>query len=77
MRPRKTRNTRKAFFARWAAGLLLLLVASRMAIAGDAPVADAAEKDDARAIRELVSAKANVNAPQADGMTALHWAVRD
>ncbi|HEY2414580.1 MAG TPA: ankyrin repeat domain-containing protein [Pirellulaceae bacterium] len=55
---------------------LIWLALSRMALAADTPLADAAEKDDARAIRELLRAKANVNAPQADGMTTLHWAVQ-
>jgi ankyrin repeat protein len=54
----------------------MLFAAGQIAVAGDAPLADAAEKDDGRAIRELLSAKANVNAQQADGMTALHWAVQ-
>ena len=40
----------------------------------DAPVADAAEKMDRVAIRTLLRQRANVNAPQVDGMTALHWA---
>jgi ankyrin repeat protein len=56
--------------------VFLWVVAGGITQAGDAPVADAAEKDDARAIRELLTAKANVNAPQPDGMTALHWAVQ-
>jgi ankyrin repeat protein len=47
-----------------------------MAQAGDAPVADAAEKDDSKVIRSLLDQKSNVNAAQADGMTALHWAVQ-
>src|SRR5438477_41266 len=36
--------------------------------------ADAAEKSDRAAIRTLLKQHADVNAPQADGMTALHWA---
>ena len=38
-------------------------------------VADAAQRRDAAAVRALISKRANVNAPQADGTTALHWAV--
>ncbi len=38
------------------------------------PVADAAEKDDVAAVRKLVQEKADVNAPQADGATAIQWA---
>jgi uncharacterized protein len=37
-------------------------------------VANAAMKDDTSAVRKLVASGANVNAPQGDGMTALHWA---
>ena len=38
------------------------------------PLADAAEQHDAEAIAELLSHGVSVNAPQADGMTALIWA---
>src|SRR5690242_15732326 len=37
-------------------------------------VADAAEKADRPAIHTLLKKHADVNAPQPDGMTALHWA---
>jgi uncharacterized protein len=39
------------------------------------PVADAAMRHDLSAVRLLVEQKADVNEPQADGATALHWAV--
>lgn len=39
-------------------------------------VADAAMNGNRSAIRTLLQQKADVNAPQADGATALHWAVR-
>src|SRR4051812_26134281 len=39
-----------------------------------APVAEAALRKDAAAVRTLNKEGANVNAPQGDGMTALHWA---
>ena len=38
-------------------------------------VADAVMKGDTAAVRKLLPAKADVNAPQVDGATALHWAV--
>jgi ankyrin repeat protein len=38
------------------------------------PVADAARKGDAAAVKALLKQGADANAPQADGMTALHWA---
>ena len=55
-------------------GRCLLLVGASASAAADAPLADAAERQDAAAIRALLEQKADVNAPQADGMTALHWA---
>jgi ankyrin repeat protein len=42
----------------------------------EAPVADAAMRGDVTAVRTLVQRGADVNAAQADGMTALHWAAR-
>ncbi len=39
-----------------------------------ADVAAAAERRDTRAVRDLVGQHADVNAAQADGTTALHWA---
>ncbi len=54
-------------------GWSLLLAASGFA-ATKAPLADAAEKSDRAALRSLLKQHADVNAPQADGMTALHWA---
>ncbi len=39
-------------------------------------VADAAMNKNKDAVRLLLAKKADVNAPQADGTTALHWAVR-
>ena len=37
-------------------------------------VADAAMHGDAKSVSKLIAAKADVNAPQPDGSTALHWA---
>jgi ankyrin repeat protein len=39
-----------------------------------APLADAAEKMDRATIRALLKQHVDVNTPQIDGMTALHWA---
>jgi uncharacterized protein len=47
-----------------------------VAWAASSPMADAAEKQNREAIRLLLRQKADVNAPQVDGTTALHWAVR-
>jgi ankyrin repeat protein len=38
------------------------------------PVADAAMRGDIAAVRTLIAKKGDVNAPQNDGATALHWA---
>src|SRR5689334_13906910 len=40
----------------------------------ESPVADAAMRRDAAAVRLLLKQGADVNAAQGDGMTALHWA---
>lgn len=42
--------------------------------APDSPLADAAMKGDAAAVRALLAGGADVNAARGDGMTALHWA---
>jgi ankyrin repeat protein len=38
-------------------------------------VADAAQKGDRAAVQKLIASKADVNAAQVDGATALHWAI--
>ena len=43
---------------------------------GPAVVADAAQTGDRDAVRALLKQAADVNAAQADGMTALHWAAQ-
>jgi ankyrin repeat protein len=59
--------------------ILLLLVTVALvgagAAAGKSDVADAAQKHDLAAVRTLIAGKADVNAAQVDGATALHWAV--
>ena len=55
--------------------LVLLLPATSVRGAGpDAVLADAAERMDRTAIRALLQQRVDVNTPQIDGMTALHWA---
>ena len=56
------------------AAVMLMCGTSLFAAGSDAVVADAAEKMDRAAIRTLLRQRADVNAPQVDGMTALHWA---
>jgi ankyrin repeat protein len=67
-------------FALTLAVALLSTVAARAATEpptrpprADAPLADAAEKMDRARIRTLLQQRVDVNAPQVDGMTALHW----
>jgi uncharacterized protein len=55
--------------------LLVGFVLSTASYAASPEIADAAMRADAAAIRVLLAKKADVNAPQADGSTALHWAV--
>ena len=56
--------------------LLMFLVVGgipALAHAAGSDAADAAQRKDFAALRAMVSRKVNVNAPQADGTTALHW----
>ena len=55
-------------------GTLVLGVLLSGATLLDSPVADAAMDGDIEAVRALLTEGADVNAPQGDGMTALHWA---
>lgn len=52
----------------------LLLGAAPGARVADAPLADAAMRDDTAAVRSLLAGGADVRLAQGDGMTALHWA---
>lgn len=61
-----------------ALAVLLLLLAHgaelRTALAGESPLADAAERADWARVEAILKDGGTVNAAQADGMTALHWA---
>jgi uncharacterized protein len=57
---------------RLCAGLLFVLGAG--IAAREATLVDAAKNGDRVAVRALLAGKADVNAPAADGTTALHWA---
>jgi uncharacterized protein len=58
----------------WFPVALLSVVGPVSAAVSD--VADAAMHGNKEAVRSLIQKKANVNAPQIDGTTALHWAVQ-
>jgi ankyrin repeat protein len=55
-------------------GVALALTTS-LGAAAKSDVADAVMRGDAAAVRALLAQKTDVNATQADGATALHWAV--
>ena len=63
---------------RWLIGscLSVLLSVGSLHAAAASDVADAAMNGNKTALRSLLLKKADVNAPQVDGTTALHWAVR-
>jgi ankyrin repeat protein len=65
---------RSRFLAPFAAASLFASVTLVAAAPAEAPLADAMEKMDRTAVRTLLQKRADVNAPQIDGMTALHWA---
>jgi len=56
-------------------GASLLLGAARIP-ADESPVADAVMRGDSARVRVLIKQGLDVNAAQADGMTALHWAAQ-
>ena len=55
--------------------LAALLVGATVARAATVDVADAAMRGDRDGVRAAIAKRADVNLPQADGTTALHWAV--
>jgi ankyrin repeat protein len=55
--------------------VLMLLAGTTAAAAATSEVADAVMRGDREAVRAALARKADVNAAQVDGTTALHWAV--
>ena len=55
-------------------GLGALLVGASTLLAADTRLADAAMQGDKAAVQSLIRQHVDVNAPQGDGSTALHWA---
>lgn len=53
--------------------LTLLIAAGGARVRAESPVADAAMRGETDRVRALLRGGADVNAPQGDGMTALHW----
>ena len=62
--------------SRASAVIALLLAVSLNAAASPVPLIDAIKAADKAAIRALLQQRVNVNAPEPDGTTALHWAAR-
>lgn len=57
------------------AGCLALFGSTAVAVAASSDLADAAMQKDLAKVRALLAQKVDVNAPQGDGTSALHWAV--
>src|SRR5579862_7179939 len=62
------------YVTRVALGAVITLVFAGGAAAGEAKVVDAAERQDRTRLSTMLKRGADVNAPQPDGATALHWA---
>src|SRR5262249_52799971 len=60
---------------RAACSVVLLLAGFSAAGAADLRLIDAVKSRNVEAVRALLKQRADVNAPQGDGATALHWAV--
>src|SRR5215510_9695440 len=56
--------------------IFALLLSGQSIAASASDIADAAMNRNRDAVRSLLQKKVDVNAPQLDGTTALHWAVR-
>ncbi len=70
MRARPLRSRRSGL----GAGALISSVLLWGAAPAQSPIADAAMRGDVEEVRVLIERGLDVNAPQGDGMTALHWA---
>ena len=55
-------------------GLLAVLSVASLGAASDRALVDAVKRGDGAMVRTLIGQRADVNAPEADGTTALHWA---
>src|SRR5215470_15515123 len=56
--------------------LLALMLSAETFVLASSDIADAVMNRNKDAVRSLLQKKADVNAAQVDGTTALHWAVR-
>src|SRR5438552_4122042 len=67
---------RRRHVVSWSGVILLLLVTSVATAATDQRLVDAAKKADLTTVRALLRQHLDVNASEADGSTALHWAAQ-
>jgi ankyrin repeat protein len=74
VRSNKLQVPSSKFAACFAAAAIFVFFAVTSRAATPSPVADAAMNGDKAAVRALIGKKADVNAPQNDGATAVHWA---
>jgi ankyrin repeat protein len=56
--------------------ILLVCLLACLAVRGESPLANAAQKSDKVRVKTLLREKVDVNSTQPDGMTALHWAAQ-
>src|SRR3954453_23980399 len=56
--------------------IVVLSLSTAPHAAGPASIADAAMRGDRADVLAMIKQGADVNAPQGDGVTALHWAAR-
>ena len=57
-----------------AIALMIVLGSAGIAVGADVPLIEAVRTADPSAVKTLLNRHVDVNAPQADGTTALHWA---
>ncbi|HEY7172302.1 MAG TPA: ankyrin repeat domain-containing protein [Vicinamibacterales bacterium] len=57
--------------------VLLAIAAATLSAAADTRLAEAAKRGDRAAVQTLVAAHADLNAPDAEGATAAHWAAEN
>ena len=64
-------------FRGWLHVVAMGCLAGTMSVfAAGSPLIDAVKKQDVEAIRTLLKQKVDINATEADGFTALHWAAQ-
>src|SRR5687768_16971980 len=72
----RLRKLRVSASPRLVGAMLALMTAAAAAAGGANPLIDAVKQGRPDAVRAALKQRADVNAPEPDGMTALHWAAR-